>query len=374
MFRWRWRVVLAATLGLVPGVVAVTAASVHAASDFPTIHAWLQTGAYQDSTIVPVQGIKPTVLWGEVYTCPGVLGDRPDSLREQARTVSLRFLRDVYAESRPDFGGYRIYRMVGTPDTTKAVLIRRYSLNVGSELTWHFTVVDSASGKFRCADFPSLTATRKLFPVADSLVGVATFVDPDSDGDFIKICDKWDINNRCVDSVFKLIAPPGPHDGFRTWYSITYESRNTTDNNYEDLFLPDTLDNFARCTNPSDRGTCPNLNSKLRNLVGPIEPTGGPTQNLEAVHVVPNPYNGHEVWDQTGQNEIHFVNLPSHATIKIFTVAGDLVRVLHHDDTVRDFERWDLMSDKGHLVTSGIYIYRVESSAFTFQNRFIVIL
>ena len=252
MTRWKWCVVVAATLGLVPGVVAASAARVRDASDFPTIHAWLHTGAYQDSTILPVPNVRPQVLWGDVYPCPGILGDRPDSLREQARTISLRFFRDPYAESRPDFGGYRIYRMVGTPDTSQAVLIRRFSLNAGSELTWHFTVMDSASGKFRCADYPSRIGTRVLTPVPDSLSSVITFVDPDSNGNYVKTCQRLDALGHCIDSVFTLIAPAGPHDGFRTWYSITYEALNTSDPNYEDLFVPDSSNGYANCTTPGE--------------------------------------------------------------------------------------------------------------------------
>jgi len=40
---------------------------------------------------------------------------------------------------------------------------------------------------------------------------------------------------------------------------------------------------------------------------------------------------------------------------------------------VRDFERWDLKNQRGRNVASGIYMYRVESDAFEFQDRFIVI-
>jgi len=200
-----------------------------------------------------------------------------------------------------------------------------------------------------------------------------TFVDPDSIGQYVKVCRQI-LNGRCAgDSVFVLIAPPGPHDGFLTWYSITYEKRNTTDPDYEDLFLPDTLDSFARCTNPLDRGTCPNLNHKLRNLTSPIEPTGGPTANLERVLAVPNPYRGHEVWDPPGRGEVHFINLPSVSRIRIYTVAGDLVRELQHNDRIRDFERWDLKNASGNEVASGIYVYRIESGSFHFQNRLVVI-
>jgi hypothetical protein len=222
---------------------------------------------------------------------------------------------------------------------------------------------------YKCDDQLTLSSLT----VNDSVV---TYVDPDSAGRYIKVCrDPGIPTGRCNspgDSIFILVAPPGPHDGFLTWYSVTIERRNTTDFDYEDLFLPDTLDNFARCT-AAVRDSCPNLNHKLRNLAGPVEPTAGPVANLERVLVVPNPYRGSEVWDQPGQGEVHFINLPAQARIKIYTTAGDLVRELEHNDNVRDFERWDLRNASGRAVASGIYIYRIEAGTFRFQNRFVVI-
>ena len=206
---------------------------------------------------------------------------------------------------------------------------------------------------------------------------ILTFVDPDSNGRYIKVCRRPGTETgRCEspgDSVFILVAPPGPHDGFLTWYSVTIERRNTTDQDYEDLFVPDTSNNFALCSDPNDPNTCPNINNKLHNLAGPSEPTSGPTANLEQVLAVPNPYRGSEVWDQPGQSEVHFINLPSQAKIRIYTAAGDLVRELMHNDKVRDFERWDLKNGAGRDVASGIYMYRIESGLFHFQSRLVVI-
>jgi hypothetical protein len=206
---------------------------------------------------------------------------------------------------------------------------------------------------------------------------ILTFVDPDSNGRYVKVCRRPGTGvGRCEsqgDSIFILVAPPGPHDGFLTWYSVTIERKNTTDPDYEDLFVPDTLNNFARCSDPNDRNTCPNLNHKLRNLAGPAEPTSGPTANLEGVLAVPNPYRGSEVWDQPGQSEVHFINLPAQAKIRIYTAAGDLVRELQHNDKVRDFERWDLKNGAGNAVASGIYMYRIESGLFHFQSRLVII-
>lgn len=348
--RIRWCASVLAALALCAGA---REGGAQQPSAFPSIKTWVEQGAWQDST--------------HIYTFAPVgyfQAPLADSLVPRARTLTLRWLRDRTAEARKDFGGYRIYRMVNAPDTSKAVLLRRFSLN-DTLLTWKFSRVDSATGAFRC--------TPCNVEASDSL---ATFVDPDSTGRFEKVCRRLDQYGRCIspgDSVIRLIAPPGPHDGFQTWYSITYEKRNTTDSDNEDLFVPDTLDDFARCAVYGERNSCPNLNNKLRNLIGPFEPTGGPTADLERVRVVPNPYKAHEAWDQPNEHEIHFINLPAQATIKIYTVAGDLVRTLKHSDPVRDFERWDLRSDHQKDVASGIYLYRVESSSFEFQSKFIVI-
>jgi len=88
---------------------------------------------------------------------------------------------------------------------------------------------------------------------------------------------------------------------------------------------------------------------------------------------VPNPFRGGEAWDQTGSNEVHFINLPTQAKISIYTVAGDKVAILNHSDTVHDYELWNLKNGRGRDVSSGIYIYRVESTNFFFQDRFVVI-
>jgi hypothetical protein len=346
-----------APAGLVSAAFALSlvlgAAPAHSATNFPALRSWALVGAFQDSSVTP-RGIQ---------RCQGALGVRPDSLRIQPRTITLRFLRDREAELRPDFGGYRIYRMIGTPDTTHAVLVRRYSVNEGSDLSWHFSRVNPATLEFECQGAV----------VGDSIV---SFVDPDSSGNWTKVCRRTNPQGLCAsvgDSIWALVAPPGPHDGFRTYYAITYEARNGADANYEDAFIPDTLDGFARCGTPGDRTTCPNLNNKLANLVGPIEPTGGPTANLRGIGVVPNPFRASAPWDATTQKQIHFINLPSRATIRIFTVSGDLVRELHHEDAIRDYEIWDLQSGAGKDVASGIYMFQVVAGNYTSRGRFVVI-
>ncbi len=342
-----------ALIALLAGFAA--AAPVAAQSDYPNIPVWAFSGAW-----------KP--------------GAGADTIAARPRTVTVRWLRDPAAEARADFAGYRIYRATSFGDTATMVLIRRFSRQIGDSIfTWHFPAIDAGT------------------PLAQR---VATFIDPDSAGRFIKVCrlrnPQSDPNGACLsprDSVLILAPPPGPHDGFRTWYSITYEARNTTDNDFLDLSIPDTLDNFARCgVTGVSRDSCPNLNHKAANVsndVGhpraasadpdshffarPVEPTGGPTPNLHRVGVVPNPYRAAEAWNPAGGHEIHFINLPAQARIRVYTLSGDLVRDLRHDDAVRDFERWDLKNDAGRDIASGIYMYRVEARDFSFQSRLVVI-
>jgi hypothetical protein len=345
----------AVTLGRVAAValsLAAMAATRPAAaqSDFPNIPTWSYPGAWH----------------------PGV---GADTIAARPRTTTMRWLRSAAAEARADFGGYRIYRATNFGDTTSMVLIRRYSKQIGDSLfTWHLAAIDSTT------------------PEAQR---VASFIDPDSSGRFTKVCrfrnPQSDPLGVCLsrgDSVMVLVPPPGPHDGFRTWYSITYEARNTTDNDFLDLFLPD----LANCANPGSPNTCPNLNHKAANVSNDVwrpraasadpdshffaravEPTGGPTDNLSRVGVVPNPYRGIEAWNPEGGHEVHFIHLPIQALIRIYTLSGDLVRSLQHNDPVRDFERWDLKNEVGRDVSSGIYMFRVEAGTFSFQNRLVVI-
>ena len=329
---------------------------------FPHIPVWAFPGAWQDYT------------HQFPNRCVGELAVRPDSIRPQPRTITVRWLRSRTAEARLDFGGYRVYRITsrvdpvtGRPDTGSAVLLRRFSVNAGDSVSWNFSRVDTTTFQYMCHG--------KV--VNDSIL---TFVDPDSSGSFYKACRVTDPPDnpfgRCLspgDSVFKLIAPPGPHDGFRTWYTVTYEAFNQREQTYEDLFVPDLTGIIGPCFGPAP-DSCYNLNNKLTNVIAePVEPSAGPRPDLERVAVVPNPYRATEAWDPNASHEVHFINLPPQARIKIYTVAGDLVAELEHSDTIRDFERWDLRNQNGQEVSSGIYVYRVESATLTFQHRFVVI-
>jgi len=96
-------------------------------------------------------------------------------------------------------------------------------------------------------------------------------------------------------------------------------------------------------------------------------------QNLGKIHVVPNPYLANASWElQEGTRKIQFVNLPDICTIRIYTLAGDLITTLDHTDG-SGAENWNLMSEGRRSIAAGIYIYHVESKYGNFIGKFAVI-
>lgn len=81
---------------------------------------------------------------------------------------------------------------------------------------------------------------------------------------------------------------------------------------------------------------------------------------LEKINVFPNPYYARNADEIDPLNRfVTFTHLPERATIRIFTLAGDLVRRLEHDDRTT-FHRWDLRNEAGVAVASGIYLALID--------------
>jgi hypothetical protein len=81
--------------------------------------------------------------------------------------------------------------------------------------------------------------------------------------------------------------------------------------------------------------------------------------DLAQIKVVPNPYVANAVWDFSQDNQrIEFTNLPPVATIRIYTISGNLVRVLEHTDG-SGTEAWDLRTRFNLKTASGTYYWHV---------------
>jgi hypothetical protein len=118
-----------------------------------------------------------------------------------------------------------------------------------------------------------------------------------------------------------------------------------------------------------------------------------PSHELGKVKVVPNPYRtdmdytyeggGWEGLGRSWTEEkrlVWFIHLPPKCIIRIFTIAGEVVKTISHDDAQREAnglvvgqEEFILLSESNRALASGIYVYLVESEYGTQTGKFVVI-
>jgi hypothetical protein len=121
----------------------------------------------------------------------------------------------------------------------------------------------------------------------------------------------------------------------------------------------------------------------------PFMPSTKPGQ----VKVVPNPYRTDQnyIFEQGGweglgsrwtenRRVVWFIHLPSRCTIRIFSLAGEIIKSISHDDSDRQSrnlavgqEEFELLSESNRALASGIYIYLVESDLGTQTGKFVII-
>ncbi len=101
-------------------------------------------------------------------------------------------------------------------------------------------------------------------------------------------------------------------------------------------------------------------NAPIPVFPGTLYETGDTIPPIDRVLVVPNPYRGTAEWEQQYEDRVKFTNLPPVAKISIFSLSGDLIKVLEHTNGQAE-EYWDLISRNNQSVVSGIYVYVVEA-------------
>jgi hypothetical protein len=110
------------------------------------------------------------------------------------------------------------------------------------------------------------------------------------------------------------------------------------------------------------------------------------SQKLGEVLVVPNPYRvdrdytlesgGWEGrardWTESSR-VLKFIHLPQRCTIRVFTLAGDHVTTIEHDDPYRGEEEWNILSESNRALASGVYLFTVESDLGRQVGKFVLI-
>jgi hypothetical protein len=238
----------------------------------------------------------------------------------------------------------------------------------GIDLFWSAAFEDSLDPFYHEPDFEGYRVfiTRKEGAISDDfeLVRDVDLIDTVGyDTGFESVRDDTTLDGTPYDYHLQI---PNLKDGFKYWVSLTAYDKGQPQQGVESM----------------QSGV---LATKVLTVPGPS------AEEERKVSVFPNPYRGQAVWDGTRDREkyVWFVNLPEKATIRIFTLAGDLVRTVQFDAetrfsdstyTGRDVQglkikqrdriampggmcAWDLISDRDQAVATGLYIFSVEDRA-----------
>jgi len=97
---------------------------------------------------------------------------------------------------------------------------------------------------------------------------------------------------------------------------------------------------------------------------------------LSNIRVVPNPYYSRSSYELSPFNRIvKFTNMPEQATVRIYDLAGRLIRTLHKTDPNTSILEWDLQNENRLPVASAVYVYQIEvPNAGTTVGRLVIFM
>lgn len=195
---------------------------------------------------------------------------------------------------------------------------------------------------------------------------------------------QWDVK----DSV-------GPSFGYQTGIETTFVDSNlVTDKNYwyavtsyaiPDAYVTDYIDSMG-AVKPETLFAKNGRESSLLGARKRIDIPFSVSTEAGKVLVVPNPYrvdqnytfeNGgwegrQQSWNET-KRLIKFIHLPEKCTIRIYSLRGDVIATLYHEDPSLGEISWNLISDSGRAIASGLYLFSVESEYGRQIGKFVVI-
>ena len=257
-----------------------------------------------------------------------------DNLAETTEDMMLGYV---------DFEGYKVYRSLYDPSTWE--MIAAFD-NRNEEV-----LVKDADGNV-------------INPKVDAATGeTINFLDPryeTTQGEYVLV-DLPSVTHNFSDKGGEFLGATteAPIYGLRYFYTVV-------------AFDPDKPDLFMQSQESAKS------NYKKNSISGAPEPVipRYPLENdLADVRVVPNPYKGTALFETRYEDKIMFTNIPPATKISIYTLAGDLVDTIYHEDGYGDV-LWDLISRNTQKVVSGLYIYVVEREKPSYKKvvgKFVII-
>jgi TusA-related sulfurtransferase len=95
--------------------------------------------------------------------------------------------------------------------------------------------------------------------------------------------------------------------------------------------------------------------------------------DMDKIKVVPNPYFVRNELDRDPNvSHLMFTHLPDKCTIRIYTLAGNLIQQLEHNSDSGQ-ETWNVLTRNDQIPASGVYIYHISSDFGDKVGRFAII-
>ncbi len=180
-----------------------------------------------------------------------------------------------------------------------------------------------------------------------------------TDADFVPT---WAPRGKCVvyavasdydDQVHNITATGT--DTMATWTFIFNETANWQTGDIVQLNIPDPA-LFPKPVVPGVEEFAFRIQGETDGVLADAK------ERLDIINVYPNPYLAYNITEKGLHEErVTFVNLPASCTIRIFTIAGQLVRTIEHTATsTNDITRnWDLRNENNLPVASGFYFAHI---------------
>jgi len=198
------------------------------------------------------------------------------------------------------------------------------------------------------------------------------FLGSDTGFDMIQLDEPdWKIINN--DTFKYLFTDKNVIDGLEYTYSVvaydmgvepTYKTRfvSTGDGLFETV-IDTNYSNPSKWANPDGYASIENSKGTTildRNFIQAY-PGIKSQDDLSLVKVVPNPYIVRSNFKESEFiRRIRFTNLPEKCVIKIFTLTGELIGELNHNDTMSGNEWWDMRTVNNQEIAPGLYIYHIQ--------------
>jgi len=287
-----------------------------------------------------------------------------------------------------------------TGDGTKSMVsFGPYTLGVGDTLHWRaaFVFGEGLKGVLKNADLVDWLV-RQDFHVPSPPPPPPLRIEPKSQ----QVTLRWDplpgdVDPEKYQDPFRADTTRQPFEGYRVYKSTVssvgpwtllaeydvpddaYGQNTGLTYEYTDRGLLNNLEYFYSVTafsKPDAVIGFPSQESSVNAAARRAVPGTEPPQTVGEVAVVPNPYRGdiayhsyNPAWEKPAgsrdrwmeqDRRIQFINLPAHCEIKIYTLAGDLIETLVHQNPTQGHEDWNLTSSVGQAISSGIYLFTVE--------------